>query len=54
VWVATFGDLTPVELVAAFPRAVVNPAGIARDLLDPARMLDDPADNPSSDTTTSG
>jgi hypothetical protein len=54
VWTATFGDLTPAELVAAFLRAVVDAAGITRDPLDSAGMLDDPADNPSSDTTTSG
>jgi Domain of unknown function (DUF317) len=53
VWTATFDDLTPAELVAAFLAAAADPAGITRDPLDPAGMLDDPADNPPPDTTTS-
>jgi Domain of unknown function (DUF317) len=53
VWTATFDEATPAELVAAFLTAVAEPVGITRDLLDPAGMLDDPADNPQPDTTTS-
>src|SRR6266540_162943 len=53
VWTATFDDATPAELVAAFLAAVADPAGVTRDPLDPAGMLDNPAGNPQPDTTTS-
>jgi len=51
VWTATFDDDTPAELVAAFLAAVADPAGITRDPLDPAGMLDNLPTQP--DTATS-
>jgi len=43
-WTATFDQATPAELVAAFLAALTDPAAITRDPLDPAGMLDQPAE----------